>query len=498
MILTTRTNKLTKALNYKQHIFSYILLLSLLITTTTGYGAPLSHKETNLETSTWLSPDADIYKTKIKVVHYIQNKPHSAFAHYLLSHVYLRILSLNPSNLSYITKATSAAQQALALRPKSDYGYVALADILSLLGQQKKAKELIKQAKSSGIKNSWRIDFIEARILIGSVSIEKSLQSVENALNNKTANKDVIVPYAIAILEDLSLKEKISYLKKWESKYKSTDFTHELAITYSEQQNFKESIRYYNKLLKADPKNTEAIINKSILLLTHLNKPEASYKALSKIEAKAIEPLPNDTQSTYYRYLAKTQLKKNLFKKARENFLKSLLKSQDLTLTTSQIIKDYQRTNKKSDVYDILNNYNVEHPGSAFMHAVLGEFLSEELSRHNDALDALSSAIIIDPTKDEYFNAMGLIYYRTNKLDLALRLFNEAAILNPESATAIYNKACILSKLGETTKALSALNNAISLDPGYQAIAQQDNDFASIRTNKNFIKLTTQEYTLSH
>ena len=58
--------------------------------------------------------------------------------------------------------------------------------------------------------------------------------------------------------------------------------------------------------------------------------------------------------------------------------------------------------------------------------------------------------------------------------------------LNPEDATAYYNKACAYALMGEVEEACAGLEKAIELDGRYREMAQEDEDFAGIREEAYF------------
>jgi tetratricopeptide (TPR) repeat protein len=124
------------------------------------------------------------------------------------------------------------------------------------------------------------------------------------------------------------------------------------------------------------------------------------------------------------------------------------------------------------------------------MHAILGETLSEHLSQHQDAISAFTDAITLDPERGDFYNGMGLAYYRAKNYPQALKLFAAAMRLDPKDAVAKYNEACVLSILGRRDEALESLADAISLDPQLLQTARKDTDLANIRSVPRFREIT--------
>ena len=75
----------------------------------------------------------------------------------------------------------------------------------------------------------------------------------------------------------------------------------------------------------------------------------------------------------------------------------------------------------------------------------------------------MQTRLFWNPNRSDYYNGMGLAYYRMNKNEKALALFREATEIDPNDATAMYNGACVLSKLGQVKDSLTALPRSIDI-----------------------------------
>src|SRR5690606_24747905 len=94
-----------------------------------------------------------------------------------------------------------------------------------------------------------------------------------------------------------------------------------------------------------------------------------------------------------------------------------------------------------------------------------------------------------EPGRSDFYNGMGLAYYRMQRQEDALRLFKEATKVDPNDATARYNEACVLARLGRVEQAIGSLQEAITLDPRLVHTARKDADFANMNSNADFKKL---------
>jgi len=131
----------------------------------------------------------------------------------------------------------------------------------------------------------------------------------------------------------------------------------------------------------------------------------------------------------------------------------------------------------------------VEISPTGVLYALLGETQSEDLQRHDAALKSFANAILLEPSRSDFYNGMGLTYYRMKRQEDALRLFKEATKIDPNDATARYNEACVLALMGRTQQAIGSLQEALTLDPRLVDNARSDKDFANINGLPEFIRM---------
>jgi hypothetical protein len=101
----------------------------------------------SLEVRVWTSEDAELPHLENEVVRAAQLDPHSAVAHQLLAHVLVRSFTRDPGDLYTLKQASDLAQQAVDLAPKKDHGYVAMAEILDLMGNSDRGLKLLDDAE---------------------------------------------------------------------------------------------------------------------------------------------------------------------------------------------------------------------------------------------------------------------------------------------------------------------------------------------------------------
>jgi hypothetical protein len=86
-------------------------------------------------------------------------------------------------------------------------------------------------------------------------------------------------------------------------------------------------------------------------------------------------------------------------------------------------------------------------------------------------------------------NLLGGGYFRKGENEKALDLFQRAAEIDPQFATAYYNMSCVYANQNEKEKALKYLKQGISLHRIYKEKARGDRDFELLRGDKDFEKL---------
>ena len=85
----------------------------------------------------------------------------------------------------------------------------------------------------------------------------------------------------------------------------------------------------------------------------------------------------------------------------------------------------------------------------------------------------------------------GYQFCEKSEWDKAFAVGREALALDPASGNPQYHLGCFYSKAGRTEEALRWLSEAVALDPAHGKTAAADSDYAPLRGNSKFKKLTT-------
>jgi tetratricopeptide (TPR) repeat protein len=112
------------------------------------------------------------------------------------------------------------------------------------------------------------------------------------------------------------------------------------------------------------------------------------------------------------------------------------------------------------------------------------------LERYREALKPLEIAAKLRPGDVSVAIALGWCYKRTHRLAQAIDALERAGRYHPEHALIRYNLACYWSLAGNANKALDELAAALEIDPDLRAQIPDEADFALLRGDPRFERLS--------
>ena len=473
-------------------IFLALLALSL-VWSKNGFAAP-NRTDLELERAVWTASEGEIPLVEKRVVRMLQDDSRSAFAHYLMGKLYLRKFMQDPSELSVLRRASELGQQAIELDRASDYGYVVIAEILDIMGQPENATRILDNTLNPQLKPSWRGLFVRARVGADSATNDQVLKLFDQALNQPNSQVDVITPYLVALLQQEYEGELlVAKLEDWNHRHPSNILLHAKAVALAEQKDYKAAHAIYEKIYAKDPRMVESMINDGVLLYLHLARADAGRDLLERVIKSQFVSASEGALPMALSHLGLIYLKRKDFQAARERFVDAIVKSENHFEMVATVAQQYRKEGQPKALVDLVKEINQKLPGEAVFYALLGETFAEELKDQKQSLAAFSDAVALEPERSDYYNGMGLAYYRMNDYNQALFLFSTATRVDPQDATARYNEACVLALIGRRDEALVSLKQALLLDPRLVASARQDADFSSLKASHQFVELTTAE-----
>lgn len=451
-------------------------------------------KPNPVELNIWKANKADLADLEGETVRLIQEAPESAYAHYVVALFYLRQFKADPAELRFLKQASDLGQQAIEMAPAEEYGYLIASQVLDLMGYSESSISMIDNKDQIRVNKSWRSAFVKALLMMDQAATDDILNQFEKALQASEAPRDVIVPYVnVAIQQNSEGNELIESLKSWNKRYPSPVFQQSLAGAYSSVKRYKEAHDTYKAIRNEHPELLASTLSDAILLYTNLNKADEAEKMLESILSK--KDANPEHINIAKAHLATINLNAGKEGRARTYFADAISSSPQTTEWIGFAHRAYERKKNLSGFVALLDDLRTKLPGTSYVYALQGEVLSEGLSQHQKAVESYADAILLDPRRSEFYNGMGLAYYRMQKHEIALNVFHKALSIDPKDATARYNQACVLSLMGRSNEALDSLKAAISLDSRLQEIASHDKDFENIRRNAQFQSLVQMSRT---
>ncbi len=445
-----------------------------------------------LEENIWTSDYAALSDFEGDTAKLIQSQPRSAFGHYLLAQLYLRQFKGNPSQLKLLKQASELGQQAMELNPEQDFGYLIASQVLDIMGYSENAIGILQGDEKIKLQASWRTHFLRAQLLSAQHADDSAIASYEDSLREKDAIGDIVIPYFIASLKSkfkgLSLIEELNQKK---SQYNHRLFDLSRAMAYADNEDYLTAHKIFLKLEQEYPKFYEARIQDAVLLSGKLNRPKEAEVILRRIVKEDFDGLSRSQQGMSKAHLASVLLtNRTNARDSQHFFIEAITETENSMEWIAFAQRAYEKNKQLQDFIVLLDGLKSKIPASGYLYALQGEIQSESLSQHDLAVNSFRSAIILDPERSEFYNGLGLAYYRMNNYAEALKVFFEAIRIDPQDATSRYNHACVLAILGRSDEAIGSLKEAIGLDPRLQQTARNDKDFAGLRDMQSFRFIT--------
>jgi Flp pilus assembly protein TadD len=119
---------------------------------------------------------------------------------------------------------------------------------------------------------------------------------------------------------------------------------------------------------------------------------------------------------------------------------------------------------------------------------LLGESL-RELDRYREAIFPLRRSLELIPDDIHVWMALGWCYKRVGELTKAIDALEHAVSIEPGEAVLHYNLACYWSLARDRRHALRSLAKALSIDGNFRDFVDDEPDFDPLRNDPLFINL---------
>ncbi len=478
--------KLSNLSSLNKNLGLSLFVLSLFIPLKTiGSELPKSLKDLEtLETRVFTDYDDYLPEIESSVVLEIQKDPYSAYAHYLLTYVYLRLYSQNTKEAELAKKADSSAQQAMLLEPKSEFGYLAMSDVYQSLGFQEQAWAYLKMIKSP----SWRAMYRLIKFQYEPVSSFKAYKALEFCALEHPESRGILVPLILNVMKNFNEETLSASLKKLNKEFDHPLLKQELAVYDIAKGKLAEAENIFDSLKPSYNKFPEIALNYGNLLLTEFHKKNKAYKIEQEtLQIKALPKIIYDRISLQIALMHLDKMETNLFFQKAAHVLEN---SSD-PLSTMEVLALAIAQQNPENLSPYMSRLSSKIHVNSDFYAMLGRLYAENLGDQIEAIHNFTKALVLEPGNFAYYDSIGVSYFRLNQFKSALGAFTKATKLNPEDSVAFYNMACVYSREGRQDLAWSSLKHAIQLDPSLEITARDDSDLAALKKLSSFKMLTS-------
>ena len=422
---------------------------------------------------------------EIKIARLMQESPHDIAASYLMSNLLLHMFISEPGNYALLRQSTELAAHAYDLNRKSDLSIAAMASILEVTGENDRGLALIAGSQRQGIKSGWRTHLAKARLMFDGRNSEAVLKELEQIASDRGASReilaDLIIPVVNARYDGEDLLESFQY---WNSKCASLKLSLATANAMAITGHYQEAMSLYAKIDSAHPGIAESRLSQGLIALRKLKKIDMALDHLAA--AVRFAKRPSELAAAKTHLAIALIVKGDSHTKANAAALDAVATAGDPESTLIALLGAFRRHSDTPHMMAFLDGVEISRPGLHLGLAMKGEILNEKFGRHHDATRAYTDAITLEPGRSEYYNGRGLAWMGMGKLTKALNDFESAVEVNPEDASARYNVACALARLGKTDEAILTLSKAFELDERLAINARNDSDLRALRLDPRF------------
>lgn len=446
---------------------------------------------TKLEEAIAVANADELPRLEVKIARLLQERPTDIHANYLMSTLLLRMFTVEPGSFSLIKQSTELAAQTYDLDRSSDLGIAALANILEVSGETERGLAMLNEVTRRGSKLGWRSNLAKARLLSNGRNPELVIKQLDQTLLSPGVSHELIAPTLIAaLLEKYEGEEEIKELQQWSRRCHATDIQLAIASAYAMNGYNDAAMKIYASIITMNPRNIEALINHGIIAL----RSQRTEIAIQRFkDAIKYATYAGDLTAAKTHLALALILEKKDSQAAREASYAAIKSASDSEGVLVGILAAYRRHGDVKTTLSFLEGLEYSVPGLHLGHALKAELLSEKLGRYYDAMISFTNAIALEPGRSEYYNGRGLTWMGIGRIETALSDFESATFANPDDASARYNVACALARLGRKEDALASLGKAFELDERLLAHAQSDQDLASLRSEPLFKALLNPE-----
>lgn len=435
-----------------------------------------------LEARAWACKGLSLSSIEQQSVSLLQREPSSAFAHYILALVKLQRLAADPLDIQQAYKALELGRQSIALAPKREFGYVATAQVLEVLGFSLQAYETI-HASPGG----WRTALVKT-MHSGGLTPEQKLKAYRKLALNTPESLDIVINPLVATLEAITphnersklvvdLSEQIEHpeilhllAKVFRRRGESKKARQTLAAAFQSGSNPNITISYVEQLL-LERRYTAAKKIVGSLIATNNLTAEQRQSALAQASISHLEGKAKQQGLQYFRDIILTP---NDF---------------DSQFTVASVIEALSQATRKAHITAIAKLLSRHAHGRSELLTTAAEVMNKNPHELKLATGLLEHAIALDPKNFRIYKLLGIALYDLEQYSSALEALEIASKLNPFDASSLYVQACIYSIQNRLEMARSHLIRVVRLDPSYLDERGSNSEIRKLKKPPSFTSL---------
>lgn len=463
-----------------------ICAIALMLIGVGAYGEETSSASENIALAHKLFADS-IPEDRSRIEYLLNNairiQPDSAEAYADLGRYLLWQVASGLRQQNEALMALEFAEHVKDLTPESPAGDFLRCESLIVLGKKSEAEATCQQAETA-FPSHKETEMFRARLYAESEP-QKALDASQRALalggdinllsatianaiqqlNDPGTQGDALVAYAV-IHPDRWLWHRAGMAYAAEKNHIKAKEAFETAIALGNtlESRLQLALLQANELKKYDA----AITNFGQLLEDLKKRPDTRSSLFAGIHARmAIVYLEMGTDS-----------------KAIEHAQKAVAIDVTETSIIQALYETFMAKKKAGAMESAMQHAALENPFFGYAHVALGD-LATQRKNFRQAHFYYTKFVGLMPDDDFGYAKRAHASYSMHEYKLALEDFDRALNIHPTIASHHYNRACMLSLLGNTEESLSSLRAALSLDSNLSKLASSDADLLNLRNAAN-------------
>lgn len=241
---------------------------------------------------------------------------------------------------------------------------------------------------------------------------------------------------------------------------------------------YEEAIIAENKATMIDPQNASAWANKASVFSDMGRHDEALIACDKALERDSQNAVALANRGTALDALGRREEALNCLEEA----IKVNPKAADLWFNKGSVLLSHGSRDDALIALDKAIEIDPRHAGAL---TNKGTAIGQT-GHHQEAVVIFEKAIEANPRFASAWGNKGISLIHLGRNEEALAALDRAIELAPQHANTFYSRACLYALEGSRQKALSDLESAIAIDPLYIEKAKEDEDFVSLRDDKEF------------